>query len=210
MKTKMIVALALASTMLTSAAHADNKNWPNWYIALGTGANFTTDGDVSVGAASSEVEHDTGYLFSAALGYAPATDMTFIQNTRWEVEYLYRSTDLNSIGGTSVTGTVDSNSLFANLYYDFNNSSRWTPYVGAGFGITNVEADLGNGLDDNSAAWQLLAGLTYAPASMPQTAWSLGYRFHDLVDDAKFTTFGVPSEYEYSNHSVEVNGRFRF
>ena len=231
MKTKTIASLALISTLLASPAfavnpyatqqHKNGKNWPNWYIGLGVGGVFNTDGDVNVGGAAGvtgEVKTDTGYSLSLALGYAPATTMTFFQNTRWELEYTYRKNDLNSVGGVALSGEISSNSGFFNLYYDFNNTSKWTPYIGAGVGMTNVEGNYGAivDFDDNVAAWQLMAGLAFAPETLPNTAWGLGYRYHDTFDDVKFTTptgtpaAGIASSYEYSNHSVELGARFRF
>ncbi len=46
---------------------------------------------------------------------------------------IYRATDR--------IGSITSHNLFANLFYDFMNTSRFTPYVGvgAGFGFTDVE-----------------------------------------------------------------------
>ena len=43
----------------------------------------------------------------------------------------------------STLGSFTSHNLFANLYYDFHNDSRWTPYIGAGIGVGFAELDWG-------------------------------------------------------------------
>ena len=37
--------------------------------------------------------------------------------------------------------SITSHNLFANLYYDFANTSRFTPYIGIGGGVGVTEAD---------------------------------------------------------------------
>ncbi len=91
---------------------------------------------------------DEGVLFGTALGYYIG-DSSF----RAELEYFYRNTNYNetsetTVGGGEVLsklvqeivraeeriGHLASHNLFANLYMDFANSSRFTPYVGLGLG----------------------------------------------------------------------------
>ena len=96
-----------------------------------------------------------GVLFGTALGY-------YIGGSRFrvEVEYFYRNTGYDkaseiTVGGGQVlskvvqeivraeerVGDLDSHNVFANLYMDFANSSRFTPYVGfgVGAGFTGLE-----------------------------------------------------------------------
>ena len=75
-------------------------------------------------------------------------------------------------------------SLMANAYYDFVNCSKWTPYVGAGLGMSWLKARL---VDDNvklmnkhvnNLAWQVMAGVVY----QIDNRWAIdaGYRYADL------------------------------
>ena len=79
---------------------------------------------------------------------------------RLELEYFYRESEYNQTSPVSATGgaafakadgelqraedwigSLTSHNLFGNLYFDFINDSRFTPYVGfgAGAGFTNVD-----------------------------------------------------------------------
>ena len=104
-----------------------------------------------------------GVLAGAAVGYRFWDQY---QDTPWsgfrvEMEYFYRNTghdqtspminaetgapEANPNGEFVIAeeriGSVSSHNLFGNLFYDFINTSRFTPYVGVGvgFGFTDVE-----------------------------------------------------------------------
>lgn len=97
-----------------------------------------------------------------------------------------------------------------NVYYDFNrvfpsSGSGWhvTPYVGAGLG----DAALHSGTvsfrttfrhHEDSFAYQGMAGLTFVSASMPNTDWSLGYRY-----------LGTDKDNLHANN-LELGVRFHF
>ena len=101
-----------------------------------------------------------GILLGAAFGYRlPDKFARF----RVELEYFYRDTNYDetssipSAGGvsgdeltqeiltaTDRIGSVTSHNLFGNLYVDFANSSRFTPYVGFGVGVGFTDMDYGS------------------------------------------------------------------
>ncbi|MYA28875.1 MAG: hypothetical protein F4090_00290 [Nitrospira sp. SB0672_bin_25] len=104
----------------------------------------------------------TGILAGAAVGYSFAGQHP---NSSWggfrvEVEYLYRqsnydqTSDIRTESGesrdklrdeivqaTDRIGSLTSHHLFGNLFYDFRNTSRFTPYIGIGGGVgfTDIE-----------------------------------------------------------------------
>ena len=119
------------------------NNTPGWANTNCTGPNRGSD---------SVWENDfgpgKGVLFGAALGY-------YIGDSRFraDLEYFFRATGYDetseiTVGGGEVLsklvqeivraeeriGDLNSHNLFANLYVDFANSSRFTPYVGFGLG----------------------------------------------------------------------------
>jgi opacity protein-like surface antigen len=111
---------------------------------------------------------------------------------RTELTYVYNRSSLNRVnidGGSingfsypgrtisSVSGALNSSSVFVNGYYDIKTGSRWVPYVGAGLGYTNVSTPslstniltpLGTQLNFRTPSanigvfgWQAKLGLTY-------------------------------------------------
>ena len=102
---------------------------------------------------SNDMDGGTGILAGAALGYRRG-------DFRVEGEYFYRTTTHDARSNTRIgdaatqqkedqeieiaDGGVDdvlSHNFFANLYYDFNSDSRFTPYVGVGVGVAQVSLD---------------------------------------------------------------------
>ena len=109
-----------------------------------------------------EFDGGTGILAGAAVGYSFAgqNPNSPLGGFRVEMEYFYRQSnydqtsslvsgsgqvrgklDQEIVIGIERIGSITSHNLFANLFYDFINTSRFTPYVGvgAGFGFTDLE-----------------------------------------------------------------------
>ncbi len=120
-----------------------------------TGANRGATGDWK-----NNFDSASGILAGAAVGYSFAGQNSPLGGLRVELEYFYRqsnndeTSEVSSAAGESGDklaqelvqtydriGSMDSHNIFANLYYDFANTSRFTPYVGigGGLGITNME-----------------------------------------------------------------------
>lgn len=124
-------------------------------------------------------------------------------NARAELEYTYKDKEKfapNLIGGTStsngvttevnVTGNekifneLQSQSLMLNGYYDFKNSSKFTPYLSAGAGITRIKSTRQISGDtvsvkdtDNTFTWSIGAGVAYQVNE--QVVLDLGYKYVD-------------------------------
>jgi opacity protein-like surface antigen len=190
-----------ATAFLSTTAHAE-KRWPNWYVGLHGGWAMDDEYDATTAGVSTDVDTDGGFIAGASLGYVPPTEVPFFNMTRYELEYSYRENSLES----PLSDEFQSHTLMANMLVDFENKTRWTPYVGGGLGITNIDV---GGNDDSDFAWQLMAGLDYAPASMPMTVWGVRYRYLG-ESDANIETAGVNTQYEYDSHSLEATARFRF
>lgn len=199
MKATSTISLAiLAATMFAGSANAEPR-WPNWYVGLHGGWSMDDSYDTNAGA---DVETDGGYIVGASLGYVPPTELPFFNMTRYELEYSFRSNDVESPG----TGEVEAHTAMLNMLVDFNTETNWTPYVGGGLGMARIDVD---GDDDSVFAWQLMAGLDYEPESIPMTVWGVRYRYLG-AQDADINSGGTPVEVEYDNHSIEATARFRF
>ena len=103
---------------------------------------------------------------------------------RTELTYGYSRASLNGVSATNpigfgvfglvpttnnVSGAINKNDVLVSLYYDFENNSRWTPYIGGGIGYTNLSTPsfTFNGIPSNSVnkglfGWQAKAGVSYA------------------------------------------------
>ena len=131
------------------------NNTPGWMDTNCIGPNRGSDSLWENDFGSGE-----GVLFGSALGYQVEGLLPFRLPFRIELEYFYRNTSYDeasevAVGGGQVLskivqeivraeeriGDLDSHNLFANLYLDFANNSRFTPYVGVGvgFGFTELE-----------------------------------------------------------------------
>ncbi len=123
---------------------------------------------------------------------------------RAELEYALRS-DLITRGFAEEV-FFNAQTLLANFYFDFHNSSDFTPYVGAGLGLafTRMEADTPewSNLDANSTnfAWQVGAGVSYA--FNETISADLGYRFVSFgsshLEDEDMSTSVFSSAHEFS------------
>ena len=140
---------------------------------------------------------------------------------RTELEYAIRSNmtktwDQQINGSTaSFKGEWGVQTLFANAYWDFHNSTAFTPYVGGGLGLgfvkTKYTADVDGDGDSGSLtqydtvfAWNLGAGCSYAFTE--NLSADLAYRFVGLgytdvskrADDNKVSIGSAPYANEFS------------
>tara|TARA_Y100001968_G_scaffold189336_1_gene173541 strand:- start:634 stop:1356 length:723 start_codon:yes stop_codon:yes gene_type:complete len=101
----------------------DNDDWEN------VKAKFGTDdgGGIQVGL---------GYDFGNI-----RTDVTYSQ-TSYDITSVEGTKAANSMTATSITGDQDADvtTLLFNAYWDFENDSKFTPYLGGGVGSADIEA----------------------------------------------------------------------
>ena len=205
-----LVSIALLST----SAHAADQ-WPNWYIGVSGGMGWVDDSLIGVRDTASPnvsvatVTGDSGFVGTAALGYKPQS----WSMARVELEYAYRTNGNDTANNATLDGDLVSHAGMANLYLDFSNPTIFTPYVGGGIGMANIEFDNGQGIsvDDTVLAWQFMGGLSYEPTSLPSTIWNVGYRYFDTQNfeyNIPNTTF--VAEQGYQHHGVELGAKLRF
>ena len=125
-----------------------------------------TGPDRSVGGRwENEFDGATGILAGAAAGYSFAgqTRNSPLGGLRVELEYFYRQSNYDQtadiplgvgtqgqklrdeiVQATDRIGSVTSHNLFGNLFYDFANTSRFTPYVGVGGGVGFTDMEYGS------------------------------------------------------------------
>ncbi len=216
------VAFGAVTTILTAPpAHAE------WYVSGNAGAVILQDAALTDtftgGSITGDVEFDTGYGVSGALGHAWGP-------FRLEGEISYRKNDLDQVDVTSLTvagviftalgsaslgGDVSSLGFMANGYYDFDTGGPWVPFVGAGIGGARLNVDITSvaGVatiydeSDTVFAYQAGAGIGYK--FTPKIMANLSYRFFGTIDP----TFddGVDKiEAEYRSHNIWAGLIVRF
>ncbi len=181
-----VAAPSLADAFSSVKAEEGNKGF---YGFVGGGITQLDD----VGASETlsgtkyeiDFELDSGFSFSGGLGY----DFGMF---RIEGSYNKANNDISSVtattGGSGVTttasGDVDITTWAFTGYYDFENESKWTPYVGAGIGTTKVAIEqltiaginTGDG-DGDATSYLLKIGTSYEIAEKA-----------DLYGEAAFTS----------------------
>ncbi len=220
---KKTLVLAMLSCLLASGSAFAAEPTNGVYIAPKVMLNFSnTDASISVNGQSSSGDSfsDAGMGGALAVGYD--FDVKYNVPVRTELEFAMsdniRNTD-NS-WGVPISGEVGINTLMLNVYYDFENSSKFTPYVGLGAGIAwvSMEGDIAGVADFSSKtqsnfAWNIGLGVAYDIAE--NFSADLGYRFAQF-GDAKTKTLtvgGVEGHLEadtISAHQVMFGLRYTF
>ena len=187
---------------------------PRYTEAHSSSVNCTGPNRGATGDWHNKFDSATGILAGAAVGYsfAKQNPNSPLGGLRVELEYFYRqsnydeSSDVPSGEGESgdklqqeivrATDRIDnmtSHNIFGNLYYDFANTSRFTPYIGigGGMGVTDMayssvwarnsdasRISTGGALPNASEIQRNLAGtVSVAENTLSDTLWGLQFLF---------------------------------
>ena len=163
--------LLLAAACLPLSANAQDEpvRATGLYVRGGGGVAFgeTLDQDLTYNpavvfgvppATAKTTDLGEGLALSGAIGFQYA-------RTRTELEYRRMTPSIDSVaysGGAApavapVNEDFEVQALMSNVYFDFVNRSRFTPYVGVGVGGARVENELGE--RDAAFAYQGRAGV---------------------------------------------------
>jgi opacity protein-like surface antigen len=109
-------------------------------------------------------------------------------------------------------------SAMANVYFDYLTCTPWTPYVGAGLGMSYLKAQMfdvdGKYFDKSTytLAWQVMGGIAYEFNS--HWAVDLGYRYADYGRIRKHESFGpdgdVITKITARDHEIMLGARYTF
>ena len=142
----------------------------HWYLG-GMGGVAYVPGNASAvgddGLSRTNAQYGTGYNGAVALGYESGP-------IRYEVDMTYLRApldhfDLNSVEQTETDGNSAAIANMLNLYYDFNHTQAFNPYLGVGLGYIFASADLNSTEPTESSfegsnhefAYQAKGGLRY-------------------------------------------------
>ena len=222
----------------------DSANSGNFPGGFTTGAGTTVPAGTALGAGTSvgwNTVFDEGDAFSIAWGREFGSNLRFeielsAQDNDVETHSGVTVADTLNIdtedAGVLITGSanigasvgavvsagrgsIDTNYLMINGYYDFPTGSAITPYLGAGIGYADADITFNpSGIDivddsDSTFAYQLTAGAEFAVSDSFDLFGQLRYR---ATDEFEVSTLLFPASLEIENESTnfEVGLRYKF
>jgi opacity protein-like surface antigen len=138
-----------------------------------------------------------GDILNQNIAYAGEFGYRFNQNFRLEGEISYRANNIQNLPG--VSGINRMTDYLVNGWYDFANTSRFTPYVGGGIGYAR-DKGIANGLatgtttsaGDDAFVYQLGGGVAYKLCN--NWALTADYRY---INTNTFKNIGESISSEY-------------
>ncbi len=192
-----------------------------WYVAGSLGLAIPRRGDVS-GGLEATLDFANRATFAGTAGYA------WRSGFRAEGQVWYQTFAVDDIqisdagtipglnpGAGGASGDARAVVLTANLAYDFETNSRWSPYFIGGIGIANVIYDdiaLGGVtmIDDNAwmLAFQVGTGISY----LFSAHWSAeaAYRYIFTLDPNMADATGRAIQTDFATHNIVFGARYAF
>ena len=209
MKKNLLITFVCLLTLFLSAPVYSAEGL---YVSGNFGFAMASDSDLTnstVPGTTINTEFDTGLALGAALGYD-------FNKFRVEGEISYQKNDVNQIGLQGVpfnnNGEVVAFSFLINGYYDFINSSAFTPYISAGLGFTQVEfndLDISgagfSGSDDADTVFSYQLGIGVGYAVTKKVTIDVKYRYLGTEDSEYDTT-----KAEFASNNVLFGIRINF
>ena len=157
---KLILPIGILSSSLLTPCLADDTK--GVYVKPSVGYSNISDIKASALGVTVTTEVDSGIAYGLNVGYDFGNDI------RTEIGYDKVTGDFSKVAGVAVTGDLDASTFSASVFKDFSSDSKFTPYVGAGLGTTNI--DVGTitisgtsfaGSNSNSETLTLTLGTNY-------------------------------------------------
>jgi len=166
-----IVGICFCTIQTSLAEDTESKEVSNkdFYVKAFGGLNFLRDAELESSGTSplpeGDASFDNGMNVGLAVGYKLIEELAF------ELEYSYRSNDINKIknesGNFATSGDLASVAIMANALYYPKLSKSFFPYFGGGIGfLQEIDSDVKfsnnqdvTDLEDSTLALQLIAGI---------------------------------------------------
>lgn len=203
------------ASLLALAAMAHSAQANDWYIGGFVGYNAASDQTSEGPSRVVDVDFEGGYALGGFVGYE------YSDAIRVEAEVSYRQNDGDTLAFNNIdrpfTGSgTDSFSILANVYYDFENDSAITPFIGAGAGIGFLDNDFAYGPavfedDDTTFVYQGIIGASLAVSDTSELFIDGRYFAASGVDFVRTSPAdsGVSLDSEYDNVTLSVGYRFK-
>ncbi|MBC8018706.1 MAG: porin family protein [Verrucomicrobia bacterium] len=203
-KMKLFAVACIVALSATVASAADMAP----YVGGSVGLFMPTDSRITDNSGvSGDIEYNAGYSLSAVGG------VEFNNGLRLEGELTFKSAEMDKFtSGGTVNSDLSVLAALASGYFDFKNTSPFTPYVGGGLGVATVYVGritnstgflLSNKDDDTVFAYQIGTGVGINVGS--NVTLDLGYRYFGTTDP-EFNDFKA----EFDSHNLLAGVRYKF
>lgn len=206
-----LAALLVSASVLPAEAAPRNDMPRSAYFGISGDAMWLHDSSVN-GGTTPRLDYDFGWGANAMVGTMIAPSASSMGDFRLEAEGGYKQAGLDNARGHLWAATY-----MGNLYFDLRNMPAWltansqlVPYIGAGAGGAYVHlpnsAIGGTDKHDNVFAYQFMAGVSFVMGSMPNTDWSLGYKYFATADP----DFGGVKVDHLRSNNIELGMKWHF
>ena len=158
---KSLLALSIASLSAITPLKAEEKSKGVYFVGS-IGLGQMADIDIASNLGGGKFEFDSGFSGEIGVGYD-------FGNFRTDFTFNSTNTDLTKVQGTTTNVGVDVTSYLISAAYDWRADKKWQPYVGAGFGSSNIDVNLATTVgsvnvtvgDDDISTFKFKAGVNY-------------------------------------------------
>lgn len=213
-KHTLLGASALAAVLIVGSvsahagghAHSHSHAGKGAYLGGAIGYSMPNDSDVdSTTDATIDIENTIGGLIN--FGYAYGNGL------RGEIEANMRDHDADSAGSSNLTGDIEARGLFLNGLYDLDLGMPVQPYVGAGIGLLELEADtvtpVSSNILDGRERGLGLQGILGASLDLSEQLQAFAdYRYVMTPEQSGFSLGTSDADMDYSSHNIMVGLRY--
>lgn len=206
-KISLSSAALVVALMAVAPAHAGTT--PGWYATAGAALTFAANPTIHAPTGKSEARaENTNVGFLGGVGYA------FGNGLRMETQYFRSQNNILEVDNVDAFGHVVNNAFLLNAFYDFENETILTPYIGAGIGPNFVSVDkvgtAGALLNGRAvvAAYQAIVGV----AAQVDENWAVtaDYRYIGSFDPKVSYTGGTEARLSNASQNFVLGVRYSF
>ena len=194
-RTATILGAALAMSLIANTAQARDEVYIGGSLVVDLVTEFDFRGTADT--TTYNADFDPAYGLEGHVGYD-------FGNPRVEAEIAYRTMDVGSVSpGSNGSGDLGLTSVTGNIFYDFENETKFTPFVGAGAGVVFFSGEATYTDVNGAAATEEFD--TIAPALQGQ----IGARY-EVADDVSlrggYNLMIIPTSDDNESNVLFVNG----
>ena len=199
---KTLLLGTVACMLFTANAEAEG-----WYAGADAGITFPSDTNAKLKSTGvkQKIKFDDGFVGDVVFGYK------FDNNFRTDLDFGYRNVKFDKLAGVKNTSKINSYALTLNVYYDFINDTKFTPFVGVGAGLAMNDVDGKTPLMNKTSAGFAAQG-TLGVAYNISEQWdvSLAYRYFISFDHEIKLNTPDKAKYDFKTQDIIFGVRYMF